>query len=62
VFHTRELNLVPGAQGARLRPPESTQRSLREVYRRMSFASRAHRPAPGFWATLATNLQLRPRG
>ena len=36
-------------------------RALRDVYRRMSVASREHRRMPGFWATLATNLQLRPR-
>jgi putative ATP-binding cassette transporter len=60
VFHTRELTLVPGAEGARLRPPEvARQRSLRDVYRRMSVASRAHPRTPGFWRTLATNLRAR---
>ena len=58
LFHTRELTLVPGDQGAHLKPLESTQRSLRDVYRRMSTASRAQRP-PGFWANLTTNLQGR---
>jgi putative ATP-binding cassette transporter len=57
VFHTRELVLVPGDRGARLRPPEA-RRSLRDVYRRMSAASRAQR-RPGFWANLTTNLQRR---
>jgi putative ATP-binding cassette transporter len=60
VFHTRELTLVPSATGARLRQPETARRSLRDVYRRMSAASRAqHRP--GFWANLASNLQKRGR-
>jgi vitamin B12/bleomycin/antimicrobial peptide transport system ATP-binding/permease protein len=58
IFHSRELTLVPGDEGARLRPPESARRSLRDVYRRMSAASRAQR-LPGFWANLATNLQVR---
>jgi putative ATP-binding cassette transporter len=61
VFHTRELTLVPGAQGARLRKPEVGKRSLRDVYRRMSVASRAHRRLPGFWANLTINLQQRQR-
>jgi putative ATP-binding cassette transporter len=58
-FHTRELALVPGEQGARLRTPEVGKRSLRDVYRRMSVASRSHRRAPGFWKTLATNMRSR---
>jgi putative ATP-binding cassette transporter len=57
VFHTRELTLVPGDQGARLRPPEERKRSLRDVYRRMSVASRAQPRRPGFWANLATNIK-----
>jgi putative ATP-binding cassette transporter len=60
VFHTRELTLVPGEQGARLRTPEGKkQRSLREVYHRMSVASRAHPRSPGFWSTVATNIRNR---
>jgi putative ATP-binding cassette transporter len=60
VFHTRELTLVPGKQGASLRTPEaSRQRSLRDVYRRMSIASRAHPRSPGFWSRVATNIQNR---
>jgi putative ATP-binding cassette transporter len=59
VFHTRELTLVPGAQGARLRTPEVGKRSLKDVYRRMSIASRAHRRTPGFWKTFATNIRSR---
>jgi putative ATP-binding cassette transporter len=62
VFHTRELALVPGEQGASLRAPEATrQRSLREVYHRMSVASRAHPRSPGFWSKMASNLRSRGR-
>ena len=59
VFHTRELTLVPGAQGGSLRAPEGKQRSLRDVYRRMSVASRAHPRAPGFWSKMTTNIRSR---
>jgi putative ATP-binding cassette transporter len=60
VFHTRELTLVPGEQGAKLRAPDaSRQRSLREVYHRMSVASRAHPRSPGFWSTVASNIRNR---
>ena len=59
VFHTRELTLVPGDQGARLKPPEA-RRSMRDVYRRMSSASRDQR-RPGFWANLAANFQQQRR-
>jgi hypothetical protein len=49
---------VPGAQGARLRAPEGNrQRSLREVYNRMSAASRAHPRWPGFWSKVASNIR-----
>lgn len=58
-FHTRELTLVPGEQGARLRMPEVGKRSLKEVYRRMSVASRAHQRTPGFWKTFAINIRSR---
>jgi len=59
-FHTRELTLVPGEQGARLRTPEvATKRSLQDVYRRMSIASRAHPRPPGFWKTVASNIRGR---
>ncbi|HLG46345.1 MAG TPA: ABC transporter ATP-binding protein/permease [Reyranella sp.] len=59
-FHTRELTLVPGEQGARLRAPEVTaQRSLKDVYRRMSVASRAHPRPPGFWKSFATTVRGR---
>jgi putative ATP-binding cassette transporter len=58
VFHTRELALVPGAHGAKLRPPEAVKRSLRAVYRRMSAASRAQRQ-PGFWANFTINMRQR---
>ncbi len=56
-FHTRELTLEPGEQGARLCTPEVGKRSLKDVYRRMSVASRAHRRTPGFWKTVATNIR-----
>jgi len=60
VFHTRELTLVPGEAGARLRTPEvAAKRSLKDVYRRMSVASRSHRRTPGFWKKLATNVRGR---
>jgi putative ATP-binding cassette transporter len=58
-FHTRELTLVPGEQGARLRKPEVGKRSLKDVYRRMSAASRSHRRTPGFWKTFADNMRSR---
>jgi putative ATP-binding cassette transporter len=61
VFHTRELTLVPSETGARLRPLEAAGRSLGDVYRRMSVASRAQRPARRFWSNLASNLQKRGR-
>ena len=42
VFHTRELTLVPGEDGASLRARgRAGQRALSDVYRRMSAASRA---------------------
>jgi putative ATP-binding cassette transporter len=60
VFHTRELTLEPGETGARLRTPEvAAKRSLKDVYRRMSVASRSHRRTPGFWKKLATNMRSR---
>jgi putative ATP-binding cassette transporter len=47
-FHTRELVLEPGDEGAQLRARPS-QRGLRDIYRRMSAASRAEGAGPGFW-------------
>ncbi len=62
VFHTRELTLVPGAQGASLRAPEGDrQHSLRDVYQRMSVASRSNARWEGFWSKVATNLRGRRR-
>jgi len=58
VFHTRELNLEPGkgTEGATLRQlvrkGEGEKRALKEVYSRMSAASRTHSRDPGFWSTL----------
>ena len=44
-FHTRELTLEPGSEGARLRTARQ-KRPMRDVYRRLSRASRAAgRPA-----------------
>ena len=58
VFHTRELTLVPGEKGARLKPEaETRQRALSDVYRAMSAASRSHPREPGFWSTVRTNLR-----
>ena len=61
VFHTRELTLVQGEEGARLETLQAIKgpRALRDVYRGMSAASRAQRRIPGFWATLATNVRSR---
>ena len=61
LFHTRELTLVQGEEGARLETMKviGAPRSLRGVYRRMSAASRAQRRMPGFWANLTANLQGR---
>ncbi len=47
-FHTRELVLEPGEEGAQLRARPS-QRGLRDIYRKMSAASRAEPAGPGFW-------------
>ena len=47
-FHTRELVLEPGEEGAQLKARPS-QRGLRDIYRKMSAASRAEPAGPGFW-------------
>jgi len=54
-FHTRELELVPGKEGARLRA-ERRKRTMKDVYRRMRPASHGHERDPGFWSTLRSNL------
>jgi putative ATP-binding cassette transporter len=61
LFHTRELTLVQGEEGAKLETLQNIQgsRSLRDVFRAMSAASRDQRRLPGFWSNLATNLQRR---
>jgi putative ATP-binding cassette transporter len=41
VFHTRELTLVPGKEGARLRAEQKKRRRLLDIYRRLSRASRS---------------------
>jgi putative ATP-binding cassette transporter len=56
VFHTRELTLVPGAEGAKLQKATGRRASLSDVYRRLSQASRSHRREPGFWATFGNTL------
>ena len=63
VFHTRELTLVQGEEGAKLEALQAINepRALRDVYRGMSAASRAQRRIPGFWETLATNVRSRRR-
>ena len=55
LFHTRELVLVPGAEGTKLRA-QVGKRSLGDLYRKMAAASRATPTAPGFWETLRSNL------
>ena len=63
LFHTRELTLVPGEQGARLRDTGGRQqRSLRDVYRRMSVASRAHPPHAGLLGRTLTRQHSSSRG
>jgi putative ATP-binding cassette transporter len=55
VFHTRELTLEPGKEGATLRQ-QRARRDMRDVYRRMSAASHAAPPDPDFWSALRTSL------
>jgi len=55
VFHTRELVLEPGEDGANLRA-RTGQRGLRDIYRRMAAASRSEPTGPGFWSTFRRNL------
>ena len=50
-FHTRELVLEPGEDGAKLRARVG-ERGLRDIYRRMAAASRAEPAGPGFWSEL----------
>jgi putative ATP-binding cassette transporter len=61
LFHTRELTLVQGDEGAKLEALTAlaAPRALQDVYRRMSVASRSHRRTPGFWKKLATNMRSR---
>jgi vitamin B12/bleomycin/antimicrobial peptide transport system ATP-binding/permease protein len=55
-FHTRELVLEPGKQGAQLRARIGDRRSLRDIYRKMADASRAIPRSPGFWSSVRRNL------
>ncbi|MFI4999045.1 MAG: ABC transporter ATP-binding protein/permease [Reyranellales bacterium] len=54
-FHTRELTLLPGEEGTKL-TARAGPRSLVDVYRRMSAASRATLVEPGFWANFRSSL------
>jgi putative ATP-binding cassette transporter len=54
-FHTRELVLEPGEDGANLRA-RAGERGLRDIYRRMSAASRAEPAGPGFWSYFRRTL------
>ena len=40
-FHTRELTLEPGKEGATLRAKRQQKRRIRDIYRRLSKVSRA---------------------
>ena len=60
VFHTRELELVPGKEGTHLRV-EAGKRTLKDVYARMSAASRAYPRDPGFWKTLGENIRTKAK-
>jgi len=54
-FHSRELVLEPGEEGAQLRA-RTSQRGLRDIYRKMAAASRAEPIAPGFWDNFRRTL------
>jgi putative ATP-binding cassette transporter len=54
-FHTRELVLEPGEDGANLRA-RAGQRGLRDIYRKMAAASRAEPVGPGFWSNFRRTL------
>ena len=54
-FHTRELVLEPGKQGAQLRA-RAERHSLRDLYRRMAATSRAETTGTGFWSGVRRTL------
>lgn len=54
-FHTRELILEPGEEGTQLRA-RTSQRGLRDIYRKMSAASRAEPVGPDFWTSFRRTL------
>src|SRR5262245_24073103 len=54
-FHTRELVLEPGKEGAQLRARRES-RGLRDTYRKMAAASRAEPAGPGFWSSFRQTL------
>jgi vitamin B12/bleomycin/antimicrobial peptide transport system ATP-binding/permease protein len=56
-FHTRELVLEPGEDGANLRArARAGQLGLRDIYRRMAAASRDEPAGPGFWSYFRRTL------
>ncbi len=55
VFHTRELVLEPGEDGASLRARPG-QRGLKDIYRKMAATSRAEPRSPGFWSNFRRTL------
>ncbi|CAN5801161.1 ABC transporter ATP-binding protein/permease [soil metagenome] len=55
-FHTRELVLEPGKEGAHLRARKNEGRPLRDIYRTMAAVSRAEPPAAGFWRNFRKTL------
>ena len=56
-FHTRELTLVPGEEGATLTALKQKS-ALKDVYRRLSAISRSNPREPGFWSNFRTNLRV----
>lgn len=54
-FHTRELTLVPGTDGTKLRA-HAGKRSLADIYRKVAATSRSVPRAPGFLANLRSSL------
>jgi len=54
-FHTRELVLEPGDEGAQLRA-RIGKRGLRDIYRKMAAASRSEPVGPGFWSNFRRTL------
>jgi putative ATP-binding cassette transporter len=55
-FHSRIFVLEPGRSGAQLRP-RRTDRSLRDIYRKMAAASRGEPMAPSFWSSFGAGFR-----